>query len=94
MSGGKLSGTIKTSSHYFEEGNVQLDFSKSYEAALSTVLEGDGSDLEDIANAILKLILKFEDDAFKSLAETIEETNNKFLKAMRRIAPSTFSQHI
>ena len=51
-------------------------------------MEGEGQDLDDIANAILKCILKFEDDAYASLTETVETTNNKFLKVMRRIAPS------
>lgn len=44
--------------------------------------------MDDIANAILKLIAKFEEHAYKILENTISETPKKFFKAMRRIAPS------
>ena len=54
---GNLSGKVKCQSHYYEEGNVQLDFQNQFEGSLSDVMEGAGDNLEDISNAIIKLIV-------------------------------------
>ena len=77
-----LSGDIKIHAHYFEDGNVQLQTSKSFpEATIS------GASEAEIASGIVKRIREFETSVQDGLEEMYVSMNEETFKSMRRTLP-------
>ena len=77
-----LSGDMKVHAHYFEDGNVQLQTSKSFpETAISGVSEAD------MASGIEKHIREFETSVQDGLEEMYVSMNEETFKSMRRTLP-------
>jgi len=81
----EVTGYIKSNVHYYEDGNVQLEWKKD----TSFTLSKDKSDPTAYAKAITKGIDDFERNAEISLKETYNDQANNVLKALRRALPVT-----
>jgi len=81
----EVTGYIKSNVHYYEDGNVQLEWKKDTTFTLSK----DKSDPTAYAKAITKGIDDFERNAEISLKETYNDQANNVLKALRRALPVT-----
>jgi capping protein alpha len=81
----EVSGYIKSNVHYYEDGNVQLEWKKD----TTFELKKDKSDPTAFAKAIAKGIEEVERNAEISLKEAYEDQANNVLKALRRALPIT-----
>lgn len=84
-----LEGKISTLVHYFEDGNVQLDASKSTQAQISFNLEDEPSDK---AKAIIAAIKKAEDEVQLALNESYAQVAENTFRKLRRQLPMTRSK--
>jgi capping protein alpha len=81
----EVTGYIKSNVHYYEDGNVQLEWKKDTTFTISK----DKSNPNDYAKAIARGIDDFERNAEVSLKETYNDQANNVLKALRRALPVT-----
>lgn len=80
---GKIDGNVKLDIHYYEDGNVRLDFDEATEfASLGEVS----------ASAIVNYINKAENDATLKILEDFTLLNQKYFKNLRRLLPVTKSK--
>lgn len=77
-----LSEMVEIDIHYYEEGNVRLNFKDEKQVKL-TLLD---------ASAIVNAIDKFENDTTKEIVENFNELNHKQFKSLRRLLPVTRSK--
>ncbi|KAM9902666.1 hypothetical protein OXX69_008222 [Metschnikowia pulcherrima] len=80
---GKIEGNVKLDIHYYEDGNVRLDFDEPTESA---------SLGEVSASAIVNYINKAENDASLKILEDFTLLNQKYFKNLRRLLPVTKSK--
>ncbi|KAK6197955.1 F-actin-capping protein subunit alpha [Scheffersomyces amazonensis] len=82
VEGAQLSGDVKLDIHYYEEGNVRLNFDEKVDVALK------GTSVSEIINAINNsenaITLKIVDD--------FNELNQRYFKNLRRLLPITRSK--
>lgn len=79
---GSLNGHIKVGIHYYEDGNVRLNFLEH----LTNVLNEESSG--DIVNAIYQM----ENKIIFKIMEEFGELNQRFFKNLRRLLPVTRSK--
>ncbi|EPQ26078.1 uncharacterized protein PFL1_06286 [Pseudozyma flocculosa PF-1] len=88
-----LTSSLQVQVHYFENGNVQLNASKPKTFHLDqSSLAGEGSESEHVkrvAEHVVKLVERHEDDYQSLLEETYEDLGEKAFKALRRQLPLT-----
>ena len=77
-----LSELVEIDIHYYEEGNVRLNFKDEKQVKLTLI----------DASAIVNAIDKFEDDKTKQIVENFNELNHKQFKSLRRLLPVTRSK--
>jgi len=77
-----MTGNVKLHAHYFENGNVQLQSSQSFD---STVIKGN--EIGDLAKSILSQMKKWEDQIMRALSNMFDNLNDSVLKSMRRVLP-------
>ncbi|KAG9290306.1 hypothetical protein G9A89_007037 [Geosiphon pyriformis] len=82
---GEIKGSIKVNVHYFEDGNVQLNCNKDFEAIITTSLD----DHNLAAAAYVKQISKSEHEFQTSLIEAYSELADNTFKSLRRALPMT-----
>jgi capping protein alpha len=82
-SNGKLKGTIKANTYYYEEGNIQFNVKTEFNENVST-----GSD-ESTAKDILKIIEKKENDVQMDLEKVYDNFSDHYIKPLRRKLPIT-----
>lgn len=80
-----LKGTLRLSTYYYEEGNVQFKSSKDYE----DILKGSQSDVSSLANEIIKKIENSENDIQSELEKIYDDLSDNYLKPLRRRIPFT-----
>ncbi|KAK6464353.1 F-actin-capping protein subunit alpha [Scheffersomyces coipomensis] len=83
IDGSNVSGTVKLDIHYYEDGNVRLNFDEK----VSTSLNGSitGSEIVNVINnAENKITLQIVDD--------FNQLNQKYFKNLRRLLPITRSK--
>jgi hypothetical protein len=80
----QVEGDVNVLIHYFEEGNVQLNSSKSEQLSIS----GDSSE-EARGKAIVKAIEGFESKYQEELYNTCNELGDGAFKSLRRLLPMT-----
>ena len=80
---GKLTGTIKANTYYYEEGNIQFNVKTEFNENVST-----GSD-ESTAKDILKIIEKKENDVQMDLEKVYDNFSDHYIKPLRRKLPIT-----
>lgn len=78
-------GCIKSNVHYYEDGNVQLEWKKDTTFKLTKSM----SDPSEYANAIVKGIENFERASEISLKETYNDQANTILNSLRKALPVT-----
>ena len=79
-----MTGELKVHAHYFEDGNVQLQSSRSFPSTSVAA----GSDIE-IAAAVEKQIKDSENSVQRGLGEMYLNMNEETFKSMRRTMPIT-----
>lgn len=79
---GDVTGDIKLDIHYFEDGNVRLNFDEKVSESISSVNGG----------SIVNLINKVESSTTIKLMETFNDLNQKSFKNLRRLLPVTRSK--
>ncbi|ORZ35038.1 F-actin capping protein alpha subunit [Catenaria anguillulae PL171] len=77
---GKLTGTLRATVHYFENGNVQLAFNNDISLDLAADSKPD---------AVIKAIRKAENDRHKSLNDAYQEMSDNAFRNLRRALPLT-----
>mmetsp|Transcript_6968 Transcript_6968/g.13545 ORF Transcript_6968/g.13545 Transcript_6968/m.13545 type:complete len:287 (-) Transcript_6968:131-991(-) len=87
LEGGNLTGTSKVRAHYFEEGNVQLQTSKTYGP-----IPISSSDDAGVGKAVGEEISKAEQELHMSLGAMYVNMSEETLKSMRRVMPVTRSK--
>ncbi|KXN74417.1 F-actin capping protein, alpha subunit [Conidiobolus coronatus NRRL 28638] len=80
----KLTGSISTKVHYYEEGNVQLDSSREVDLSLEAV-----EDPDNYAKNVIKQILKSENEYQTSLNEGYTHLAERAFSGLRRALPLT-----
>lgn len=81
----EVSGYIKSNVHYYEDGNVQLEWKKDTTFKLSKSKDNK----EEYSKAIVKGIEEFERTAEISLKETYNVNADNILNSLRRALPIT-----
>ncbi|CEG72731.1 hypothetical protein RMATCC62417_08234 [Rhizopus microsporus] len=79
-----LKGSTKVNVHYYEEGNVQLNADKTFEAQLTEI-----SDEKQQAVALLKQITTFDRAYQSTMNESYNELAENTFKGLRRTLPMT-----
>lgn len=79
-----MTGSLKIHAHYFEDGNVQLQSSRSFPASSVS----GGSEAE-VAAAVEKVIKESESSVQTGLGEMYLNMNEETFKSMRRTMPIT-----
>lgn len=80
---GNVEGNVKLDIHYYEDGNVRLEFDEATPA----------SKLSEVsASAILNYINKAENDATLKILDDFTLLNQKYFKNLRRLLPVTKSK--
>ncbi|GEQ67966.1 hypothetical protein JCM33374_g1632 [Metschnikowia sp. JCM 33374] len=80
---GNISGSVKLDIHYYEDGNVRLEFEQPTVA----------SNLAEVsASAIVNYINKAENDATLKILDDFTLLNQKYFKNLRRLLPVTKSK--
>lgn len=97
IDGGKISGKLNFKSHYYEEGNVQLntvkDFSSSVANTASSIIEYISKSESDYQQHISNIIYSMGDETLKVMRRTRIITKNRFdwnlnaHKLARKFAP-------
>lgn len=82
LRGTTLSQSVEIDIHYYEEGNVRLNFKNDD----STKLDGHG------ASGIVNAIDKYETEVTRQIVENFNELNHKQFKSLRRLLPVTRSK--
>lgn len=80
-----LKGTLRLSTYYYEEGNVQFKSSKDYE----DFMIGSPSDALALAEEIVKKIETSENDIQDELEKIYDDLSDNYLKPLRRRIPFT-----
>lgn len=79
---GSISGAVKLDIHYYEDGNVRLNFD---EKVATTSISSD-------ALAIVNFINETENKVTVKIIENFNELNQKYFKNLRRLLPVTKSK--
>lgn len=77
---------MRINAHFFEDGNVQLKESRSFEEKLGLT----GNDPIGESAYIVELITKMETQLQVGLEKIYETMPDTFFKAMRRVLPGIF----
>lgn len=77
-----ITGSVKLDIHYYEDGNVRLNFDELI----------DGSALISSASDIVNFINKTENEITMKILENFNELNQKYFKNLRRLLPVTRSK--
>ncbi|PWN39518.1 subunits of heterodimeric actin filament capping protein Capz [Ceraceosorus guamensis] len=72
--------------HYYENGNVQMNYEHSEELAVSGA---SAQDAESAAKALTKAIEKAEGEIAEGISKQVEELGGDAFRAMRRMLPVT-----
>ena len=80
-----LTGSIKLSTYYFEEGNVQFKCNKDY----SSIISENESNEQLLAEEVFKNIEKAENSIQSELDKIYDELSDAYLKPLRRRIPFT-----
>eukprot|EP00345_Euplotes_harpa_P015358 CAMPEP_0168335696 /NCGR_PEP_ID=MMETSP0213-20121227/11074_1 /TAXON_ID=151035 /ORGANISM="Euplotes harpa, Strain FSP1.4" /LENGTH=297 /DNA_ID=CAMNT_0008340695 /DNA_START=13 /DNA_END=906 /DNA_ORIENTATION=- len=80
----ELTGNIKISNHYFEQGNIQFKLDKAYD----TPVKGTAAD-GDVAQSVFAQISKLEEAYQNSLEAMYEDISENHMKNLRRRLPFT-----
>ncbi|KAI8341143.1 F-actin-capping protein subunit alpha [Chlamydoabsidia padenii] len=81
---GDLKGTTKVTVHYYEDGNVQLNADKQFEASITK-----NEDASKLANMIIKNIATFDKRYQSSMNESYNDLAEDTFKGLRRALPLT-----
>ncbi|RKP08485.1 F-actin-capping protein subunit alpha, partial [Thamnocephalis sphaerospora] len=84
----ELNGNIKANVHYYEDGNVQLDASKSVQATVADASVSLPSP-DDAAAAIVKAVKAAEGAYQRALNESYTRLSETTFKSLRRALPMT-----
>lgn len=82
IEGSKIHAEIGTDIHYYEEGNVRLHYSDSFDENLTSVS----------AKAIAEIIRRTEDRLTLQIVQQFDELNKNHFKHLRRLLPVTKSK--
>ena len=77
----KLTGQIKINSIYYEDGNVNFNFSKNYETTIN------GGDDDSIANELVGFIEKTENEIQEKLERVNGDISEVYIKQLRKRVP-------
>ncbi len=80
-----LKGSLRLSTYYYEEGNVQFKSSKDFEEKL----KGGSSNASALAEEIIKKIENSENDIQNELEKIYDDLSDNYLKPLRRRIPYT-----
>lgn len=79
-----LSGNVRLSTYYYEEGNVQFKLNKNYDSKVSVGENNDSSAAE-----IIKSIGLLENNVQLELDKIYDSLSDEYLKPLRRRMPIT-----
>lgn len=81
VNGSELNGLVKVDIHYYEDGNVRLNFEESGKKAITKS-----------ASSIINGINGIENQMTLKIVENFSELNQKYFKNLRRLLPVTRSK--
>ncbi|RCH92978.1 F-actin-capping protein, partial [Rhizopus stolonifer] len=81
---GSLKGATKVNVHYYEDGNVQLNADKTFEAQVTKV-----DDEAQLAKSLLKQIASIDRGYQNTMNESYSELADDTFKCLRRALPMT-----
>ena len=79
----KLKGSIKANTYYYEEGNIQFNLNTNFNNDIN------GNSDNDIADNIIKLIEKNENNVQIDLESVYDNFSSQYIKPLRRKLPIT-----
>jgi capping protein alpha len=79
----KLKGNIKANTYYYEEGNIQFNLNTNFNNDIN------GNSDNDIADNIIKLIEKNENNVQIDLESVYDNFSSQYIKPLRRKLPIT-----
>ncbi|KAG2732222.1 hypothetical protein G9P44_004639 [Scheffersomyces stipitis] len=82
ISNTSISGEVSLDIHYYEDGNVRLNFNKAVKESLSSAN----------ASAIINAINDLENKITMQIVENFNDLNQKYFKNLRRLLPVTRSK--
>ena len=80
---GKLTGTIKANTYYYEEGNIQFNLKTEFDEKVN------GSSDTEIASSVISIIEKKENDVQTELEKVYDNFSDHYIKPLRRKLPIT-----
>lgn len=80
VSGSSLNGLVKVDIHYYEDGNVRLNFEEAGQKSVSS------------GASIVNGISEMENEMTLKIVENFSELNQKYFKNLRRLLPVTRSK--
>jgi hypothetical protein len=81
----KVSGNIRINTYYYEEGNIQFNLNKDFNAVLSASHEN-----EELATSVIETIRESENAIQLSLDKLFDNLSDQYIKPLRRKLPSNF----
>jgi capping protein alpha len=81
---GTLTGLLRTTVHYYEDGNIQLNSDKTVTATIAP-----GADKKLVIDKLVKQIADADNEYQRSLNETYADLSETTFKGLRRALPVT-----